>query len=203
MCDLAICTSRPCPDAFPSADRVTRTGASVCPKVSASVSTKAGKIVTVWGRDYSRTPLTSKGARTFVQEMFAPEIGNTNAQQIHKKSNLNTAVRLRSWNRAVDVEVKSSPTSVGLHPALTRGPDDALLLCSSILKRCYSFSEGGQTWWFCGQVVVPITGHSSPIRAESGGLLTNPLRANVLRIAGSQGRLTLRELLFSCCKIVF
>lgn len=175
-------------------DRITRTGVSVCPKVSASACTVAGKIATGWGRDQSRTPLTSKGARTFVQEMFSPWNRQCKrATNPQKKSNLNTAVRLRSWNRVVDNASKWKavlPQSVCI--PLTRGPDDALLFCSSILKRCY-FISGGQTWWFCGQAVVPSKWPHPANQSREWRTSNQSCESECVKAAYSQGRLTLRE----------
>lgn len=131
MCDLAICPSHPCPDAFPSADRVTGTGVSCwtprCPRQRAPWR---GELPAGWGTDPSRTPLASEWARTYVQEMCSP--GNRQykrATNPQKKSNVNTAVRLTSWKRVVDSASKWKavlPQSVCI--PLTCGPDDALLL---------------------------------------------------------------------------
>lgn len=77
--------------------------------------------------------------------------------------------------------MKSRPTSAAPHPP-AGGPDDALLLRSSILKRCSFISEGGKRAGFAGRLSSHVKGHSLPIRAESGRLPTNPVRARVCRL---------------------
>lgn len=173
------CSSKP--DAFASADGVINAGVSVCPKVSASASTLAGRSATGWGRDQSRTPSTHGGSSDISpRDVLTWKL----AIQTRKKSN-----RSRISRPQLDEEVETAcwtlsrskkPSYLSRSASrFTRGPDDALLLCSSILQHCYFFSEGGKEDGFAGSLTSRLMGHSQPIRAESGEFLANPVRTTV------------------------
>lgn len=165
------------PDAFPSADRVISAGVSVLQSVRISEHPGGENCDGLRQRPKQDPLYPGRQLGHQTKRCFDLEVGNTDAKEIHPKSNLKTAVRWRSWNRVLDNEVKRRPTSVGLHPALTRGPDDALLLCPSILRHCYFFSEGGKEDGFAGSLTSRLIGHRQPITAENGGFLANPVRA--------------------------
>lgn len=94
-------------------------------------------------------------------------------------------------------DVLASPTSLGVsvHPTPTRGPDDTLLLGSSIPKRCYFLSEGREESrrqrsrtdapdLTTNQSAVRLTSRQSASRKEDEGLHAPPSK-----LGGSCGRI--------------
>lgn len=114
---------------------------------------------------------------------------------------------MTSWAGLADVlsksnekkkeDVLASPTSLGVsvHPTPTRGPDDTLLLGSSIPKRCYFLSQGREKSrrqrsrtdaadLTANQSAARLTSRQSASRKEDEGLHARPSK-----VGGSCGRI--------------